>query len=68
MIDSISVFLTFVGLCFALYTYRQWLSEKKREDRYVAAKKYVLAMDHLRDVIEELDLHFSSMCPSPGRF
>ena len=64
--DVISALLTFLGIFLAYFSYHRWLSDKKREESYLVAKKYLSAMDQAKELADELTLHFRGMCPSPG--
>ena len=64
--DVASLFVTFLVFCLAFFTYHQWLRSKKKEDSYLVAKKYLAAIDQVREVLNELSFHYNHMCPAPG--
>ncbi len=64
--DAASVVVTFGGFILAFHTYYQWLSNKKKEDSYNAAKKHLASIDEVREILHDLAFHYEHMCPSPG--
>lgn len=65
--DCASLTVTFLGFCFAFITYQQWLQNKKKDDSYHAAKKYLASLDKVRELLESLSLQYNHMCPAPGQ-
>jgi hypothetical protein len=64
--DVAMLVVTLLGFTLAFYTYHQWLNNKKKEDSYQVAKKYLSAIDQVRGGLDELFFHYSSLCPAPG--
>ncbi len=64
--DVASLSFTFFGFCLAFYTYSQWLNNKKKEDSYLIAKKYLSAIDQVRECLNDLSYHYHYLCPVPG--
>ncbi len=64
--DVGSLLLTFFGFCLAFYTYHQWLNKKKKDDSYLIAKKYLSAIERVRECLYDISFHYHSMCPAPG--
>lgn len=64
--DIASLLLTFFGFSLAFYTYHQWLNNKKKEDSYLIAKKYLSAIDQVRECLNDLSFHYNLMCPAAG--
>lgn len=64
--DMASIAITFFGFCLAFYTYHQWLNDRKKEDSYISAKKYLAAIEQIQEVLNELLFHYEKMCPAPG--
>ncbi|WP_429181349.1 hypothetical protein [Aeromonas salmonicida] len=63
-IGTLSV--TFLGFTFGFYTYYQWLNNKRKEDSYIAAKRYIAAIDEIEENLHELRFHYDHICPAPG--
>lgn len=57
---------TVVGVSLALLTYNQWLTNKRKDDSYLIAKGYLRALNELREILREIDFHYSHLCPAPG--
>lgn len=72
MFDSIkwtdvgTLIVTFLGFTFAFFTYYQWLNNKRKEDSYIAAKRYIAAIDEIEENLHELRYHYDHICPVPG--
>lgn len=72
MFDSVKwtdiggLIVTFLGFIFGFYTYFQWLNNKRKEDSYVAAKRYIAAIDEIDENLHELRFHYDQICPVPG--
>lgn len=64
--DIASLSVTFFGFSLAFFTYHQWLRNKKKEDSYFAAKKYLAAINQVQETLNELFFHYNHICPSPG--
>lgn len=63
-IGTLSV--TFLGFTFGFYTYYQWLNNKRKEDSYIVAKRYIAAIDEIEENLHELRFHYDHICPAPG--
>lgn len=64
--DIASISITFFGFSLAFYTYHQWLNDRRKEDSYISAKKYLAAIEQLQETLNELSFHYGKMCPAPG--
>jgi hypothetical protein len=64
--DIGSLLLTFFGFSFGFFTYFQWQSSKRKEDAYLAAKKYIASIDEIEEHLHELLFQYSHICPAPG--
>lgn len=64
--DMTLVLLTYLGLCFAAHAYYRWLDDKKREDSYSSAKRYLGAIDEAQVYLHNLQEHYNLMCPARG--
>lgn len=60
--------MTFLGFTFAFVTYFQWLKNKRKEDAYLVAKKYVASIDEIEEQLHELLYQYDHICPAPGVF
>lgn len=58
--------VTFFGFAFGFFTYFQWQSNKRKEDAYLAAKKYIASIDEIEEHLHELLFQYSHICPAPG--
>ena len=66
--DIGSLVVTFLGFTFAFVTYYQWLKNKRKEDAYLVAKKYVASIDEIEEQLHELLYQYDHICPAPGVF
>lgn len=72
MFDSVkwtdvgTLIVTFLGFTFGFFTYYQWLNTKRKEDSYIAAKRYIAAIDEIEENLHELRFHYDHICPVPG--
>ncbi|MGP9799541.1 hypothetical protein [Rheinheimera sp. NSM] len=64
--DIGTLLVTFFGFAFGFFTYFQWLSSKRKEDAYLAAKKYVASIDEIEEHLHELLFQYNHLCPVPG--
>ncbi|NWO06780.1 MAG: hypothetical protein HLX50_14120 [Alteromonadaceae bacterium] len=64
--DVGTLLVTFFGFAFGFCTYFQWLSTKRKEDAYLAAKKYVASIDEIEEHLHELLFQYNHICPAPG--
>lgn len=64
--DIGTLIVTFVGFAFGFFTYFQWLSSKRKEDAYLAAKKYIASIDEIEEHLHELLFQYNHICPAPG--
>ncbi|MDO8827205.1 hypothetical protein [Methylophaga sp.] len=64
--DIGTLLVTFFGFAFGFFTYFQWLSSKRKEDAYLAAKKYVASIDEIEEHLHELLFQYNHICPVPG--
>ncbi|MBM9521109.1 hypothetical protein JWG39_14905 [Desulforhopalus vacuolatus] len=64
--DIGSLIVTFLGFFFAFVTYFQWLKNKRKEDSYLVAKKYVASIDEIEEQLHELIYQYEHICPAPG--
>lgn len=58
--------VTFFGFAFGFFTYFQWQSNKRKEDAYLAAKKYIASIDEIEEHLHELLFQYNHICPAPG--
>ncbi|MGP7733590.1 hypothetical protein [Oceanimonas smirnovii] len=58
--------VTFFGFVFGFLTYFQWLNSKRRDDSYLAAKKYIASIDEVEEFLHELFFQYEHICPTPG--
>lgn len=58
--------VTFFGFAFGFFTYFQWQSNKRKEDAYLAAKKYIVSIDEIEEHLHELLFQYNHICPAPG--
>lgn len=58
--------VTFFGFAFGFFTYFQWQSNKRKEDAYLAAKKYIASIDEIEEQLHELLFQYNHICPAPG--
>lgn len=66
--DVGTLIVTFLGFAFGFYTYFQWLGNKRKEDSYISAKRYLSAIDEIEENLHELAFHYNHICPTPGLF
>jgi len=66
--DIGSLIVTFLGFSFAFVTYFQWQKNKRKEDAYLVAKKYVASIDEVEEQLHELIFQYDHICPAPGVF
>lgn len=64
--DIGTLLVTFFGFAFGFFTYFQWQSSKRKEDAYLAAKKYIASVDEIEEHLHELLFQYSHICPAPG--
>ena len=64
--DIGTLLVTFFGFAFGFFTYFQWLSSKRKEDAYLAAKKYIASIDEIEEHLHELLFQYNYICPAPG--
>lgn len=64
--DIGTLLVTFFGFSFGFISYFQWLSSKRKEDAYMAAKKYLASIDEIEEHLHELLLQYNHLCPTPG--
>lgn len=64
--DIGTLLVTFFGFSFGFFTYFQWLSSKRKEDAYLAAKKYIASIDEIEEHLHELLFQYNHICPAPG--
>jgi len=64
--DVGSLIVTFCGFTFAFVTYFQWSKNKRKEDAYLVAKKYVASIDEIEEQLHELIYQYDHICPAPG--
>ncbi|MCS6134160.1 hypothetical protein G3496_04360 [Shewanella baltica] len=64
--DVGTLLVTFLGFAFGFYTYFQWLGNKRKEDSYISAKRYLSAIDEVEENLHELAFHYNHICPTPG--
>lgn len=64
--DIGTLLVTFFGFAFGFFTYFQWLSSKRKEDAYLAAKKYIASIDEIEEYLHELLFQYNHICPAPG--
>lgn len=64
--DVGTLLVTFFGFSFGFFTYFQWLSSKRKEDAYLASKKYIASIDEIEEHLHELLFQYSHICPAPG--
>jgi len=58
--------VTLGGFIFAFFTYFQWFNGKRKEDAYLIAKKYVVAIDEIEEHLHEFLFHYGHICPTAG--
>lgn len=58
--------VTFFGFAFGFFTYFQWLNGKRKDDSYLAAKKYIASIDEVEECLHELFFQYNHICPAPG--
>jgi hypothetical protein len=64
--DIGTLLVTFFGFAFGFFTYFQWLNSKRKEDAYLAAKKYIASIDEIEEHLHELLFQYNHICPAPG--
>ncbi|WP_397377985.1 hypothetical protein [Pseudomonas sp.] len=64
--DIGTLLVTFFGFAFGFFTYFQWLNGKRKEDAYLAAKKYIASIDEVEEHLHELLFQYNHICPAPG--
>lgn len=64
--DVGTLLVTFFGFAFGFFTYFQWLSDKRKEDAYLAAKKYIASIDEIEEHLHELLFQYNHICPADG--
>ena len=64
--DVGTLLVTFWGFAFGFLTYFQWQSSKRKEDAYLAAKKYIVSIDEIEELLHELWFQYGHICPAPG--
>ncbi|WP_147207667.1 hypothetical protein, partial [Pseudoalteromonas nigrifaciens] len=64
--DVGTLVVTSLGFIFGFYTYFQWLNNKRKEDSYLVAKRYIAAIDEIEENLHELRFHYDHICPTPG--
>lgn len=64
--DVGTLLVTFFGFAFGFFTYFQWLNSKRKEDAYLAAKKYIASIDEIEEYLHELLFQYNHICPAPG--
>ncbi|HHI93253.1 MAG TPA: hypothetical protein ENK04_07040 [Gammaproteobacteria bacterium] len=64
--DIGTLLITFTGLTFGFVTYFQWLKNKRKEDAYLVAKKYVASISEIEEQLHELIYQYEHICPAPG--
>lgn len=64
--DIGTLFVTFLGFSFGFLTYFEWLNNKRNEDAYLAAKKYVASIVEIEEHLHELLFQYDHICPAPG--
>jgi hypothetical protein len=61
-----AVLVTLLVFTLAFVTYYQWLKNKRKEDAYLVAKKYVASIDEIEEQLHELIYQYDHICPAPG--
>lgn len=64
--DIGTLLVTFLGFCFAFITYHQWLTNKRKEDSYLAAKRYLTLVYEIEEFLNLMLFNYNYMCPTPG--
>ncbi|MGL6576536.1 hypothetical protein ACSZOM_10055 [Aeromonas hydrophila] len=64
--DIGTLLVTFLGFCFGFITYFRWLNNKKNEDSYLAAKRYLASIDEIEEHLNEMMVNYDALCPVPG--
>lgn len=64
--DVGTLLVTFFGFAFGFFTFFQWLNDKRKDDAYLAAKKYIASIDEVEEQLQELIFHYNHICPAPG--
>ncbi|MEC6907467.1 hypothetical protein VXS04_07255 [Photobacterium piscicola] len=64
--DIGTLFVTFFGFSFGFFTYFQWISSKRKEDAYLAAKQYIASIAEIEEHLYELLFQYNHICPAPG--
>ncbi|MEC7816544.1 MAG: hypothetical protein VX939_09740 [Pseudomonadota bacterium] len=64
--DIGTLLVTFFGFAFGFFTYFQWLNNKRKEDAYLAAKKYIASIDEIEEHLHEFVCQYNHICPAPG--
>lgn len=64
--DIGTLLVTFFGFSFGFFTYFQWLNSKRKEDAYLAAKKYIASVGEIEEYVHELMFQYNHICPAPG--
>lgn len=64
--DIATFLVAFFGVAFGFFTYFQWLNDKRRDDAYLAAKKYHAAIDEISQYLHELLTQYDHISPPPG--
>lgn len=64
--DIGTLLVTFLGFTFGFFTYFQWLSSKRKEDAYYAAKNYIASIDEIEEHLHELLFQYNHICPASG--
>lgn len=64
--DVGTLLVTFFGFSFGFFTYFQWLNGKRKEDSYLAEKKYIASIDEVEENLHELLFQYNHICPAPG--
>lgn len=64
--DVANLIVTFFSVTFGFYTYFQWLNNKRRDDSYLIAKRYIAAIDEIEENLHELRFHYDCICPRVG--
>ncbi len=57
--DVGALVVTAFGFSFGFLTYFQWLGGKRKEDAYLAAKKYITALEEVEEHLHELLLQYN---------
>ena len=64
--DIGTLLVTCLGFAFGYFTYFQWLSNRRKEDAYLAAKRYIASIAEIEDHLHELLFQYNYLCPAPG--